>query len=727
MRITYSTAAERAAAAASTRRSGPPALELVALFVASIVALTGVALVYGAKKAESGGPGTPPAPRVNINAVDRPEQLLPALEGAVADAAERRFVAERIAAWLTTPDGTGSARRRVSGLGALGSIRVSEADLGRNRRLPSFRQRLAGKRAGAVAGGPPPTVPLLTAAEAAALRPFLVVREWPSFRNGLLVACLLFLAGFYAPWALARVRHLSSDPLLLPAVHLLCGVGIAMMVSLRDPLRDAPLYMRFAEGVLVGGLALAAIRAVDLQRSPIKRLSYVPLLGAILLSALLIVFGSGPGSSDAKVNLFGVQPVEAIRVLVVLFLAGYFANRWELLRSLKEKGLERATRLGIDLPRLDYVVPVLVGMALVLAFFFLQKDLGPALVLACIFLAMYGVARRRLTMVGVGLLLLAAGFVGGYLVGFPHTVVQRVQMWASPWDNAVRGGDQVAHALWALAAGAATGTGPGLGDPQLVPAGHTDLILAVIGEELGFAGVLAVLSLFGLVTWRCLRIALRAPGDYTFFLALGLTLGIVLQLVLIASGLLGLMPLTGVATPTCSRWESSSASRDIPVRPGTSPSSSARRSCWPGLSRPSCCWCSDERPSSRCCVPTRCWLPRRSVCRATASGASPTIPGCWRRRSVSSGAPSSTGAVSRSRRAAGPISSRTPPTSRSSAFVPTPGAPRADAAIRLAASCITCWAISTARRTGPPATPRSSSATATSRCAGTTTTPGSSR
>jgi cell division protein FtsW (lipid II flippase) len=296
---------------------------------------------------------------------------------------------------------------------------------------------------------------------------------------------------------------------------------------------------------------------VDLQRSPVKRLSYVPLLGAILLSVLLVAFGSGPGTSDAKVNLFGVQPVEAIRVLVVLFLAGYFASRWELLRSLKEKSLEPATRMGLEVPRLDYVLPVLVGMALVLAFFFLQKDLGPALVLACVFLAMYGVARRRLTMVGVGLLLLTAGFVGGYLVGFPHTVVQRVQMWASPWDNAVRGGDQIAHALWALAAGAATGTGPGLGDPQLVPAGHTDLILAVIGEELGFAGLLAVLALFGLVAWRCLRIALRAPGDYTFFLALGLTLGIVLQLVLIASGLLGLMPLTGVATPFLSYGRSS--------------------------------------------------------------------------------------------------------------------------------------------------------------------------
>ena len=149
-----------------------------------------------------------------------------------------------------------------------------------------------------------------------------------------------------------------------------------MMVSLRDPLRDPMLFVRFAQGTAAGCLVLAAVSTVDFQRSIIRRLSYVPLLGAVVLSLLLIAFGSGPGTSDAKVNLMGVQPVEAIRVLVVLFLAGYFANRWEILRALKEPRIA-AARLGFDVPRLDYLLPVVIGMALVLLFFFLQKDLGP--------------------------------------------------------------------------------------------------------------------------------------------------------------------------------------------------------------------------------------------------------------------------------------------------------------------------------------------------------------
>jgi len=189
------------------------------------------------------------------------------------------------------------------------------------------------------------------------------------------------------------------------------------------------------------------------------------------------------------------------------------------------------------------------GVGLILVFFFLQRDLGPALVISCIFLALYGVARRRLTMVVAGFALLLAGFLGGYALGVPRTVVQRVAMWQSPFENAVRGGDQVAHALWAMSTGSLTGTGLGLGDPGYVPAAHTDLVLAAVGEELGWIGFAAVFTLAALLFARGARIALRASSDYGFFLSLGIALGFALQLLLIAAGMLGMLPLTGVVTP----------------------------------------------------------------------------------------------------------------------------------------------------------------------------------
>lgn len=560
MRITHSTAAERAEAAALTRKVKGRQVELVGLLAASLLTIVGLWLVSSARaiSLQDAAQAMAAGRILDLNRVDRAEQLLPLLEGIVGDTGERRFVADRLAAWINTPDGSGSARRRILGVSAIGTITITESDLPAKQRMTSFRDRFAERR-DQLTSNPNATevrIPLLTSSQLLALRRGLVVRSPADFRQGLFWASGLCLVAFYVAHAWLRFRKSTGDRLLLPIIHVLCGVGLVMMISLRDPLRDPTLFVRFAQGTAAGCLVFAAVSALDFQRSVIRRLSYVPLLGAVLLSLLLIAFGSGPGTSDAKVNLMGVQPVEAIRVLVVLFLAGYFANRWEILRSLKEPRMA-AARLGLDLPRLDYLLPVVIGMGLVLLFFFLQKDLGPAMVLACVFLALYGVARGRTTMVALGLLVLVGGFAVGYAVGYPHTVVQRVQMWWSPWDNPVRGGDQIAHALWALATGAETGTGIGLGDPRVVPAGHTDLILAAVGEEMGLVGLLAIFALNAVLGYRALRIALRAPGDYTLFLSLGLTLGIFLQLLLISAGLLGLMPLTGVTTPFLSYGRSS--------------------------------------------------------------------------------------------------------------------------------------------------------------------------
>src|SRR5204862_7638602 len=120
----------------------------------------------------------------------------------------------------------------------------------------------------------------------------------------------------------------------------------------------------------------------------------------------------------------------------------------------------------LNLPRTDYIAPVVVGVGASLAFFFLQKDLGPALFLSCVFLAMYSIARGRVALAVAGLALLVAGFYLGYRLNVSDTLVDRVRMWQSPWDNAVHGGAQVAQAIWALATGGPFGTGIGLGDTQ---------------------------------------------------------------------------------------------------------------------------------------------------------------------------------------------------------------------------------------------------------------------
>jgi cell division protein FtsW (lipid II flippase) len=390
---------------------------------------------------------------------------------------------------------------------------------------------------------------LLSAAQFRALKPHLIVRRPAQFRRDLLLWAGLYLAAFLAVGLWFAARGFEGDHALLIPIFLLTGIGFILMVSLRDPLRDNMIFTSFAQGAIGGCVVLAVFSFVDVRRA-FGKLSYVPLLASFLLSVALIVFGYGPGTSDAKVNLFGFQPVELIRILLVLFLAGYFAERWDVLRHARETRPSLAwLARRVSIPPVEYVAPVLVCVALSLAFFFLQKDLGPALIFTCLFLALYAVARGGAVLALGGLLLLVAGFAGGYILGVPHTVSERVSMWLGPWNNVVHGGDQLAQSLWAFATGGAAGTGPGLGDPALVPAAHTDLVLSGLGEEWGFLGVACVLALYAFLVWRALRIALRATDDYDFFLAAGLGAATAMQVLLIAGGALGVLPLSGVVTP----------------------------------------------------------------------------------------------------------------------------------------------------------------------------------
>src|SRR5262249_20138382 len=299
-------------------------------------------------------------------------------------------------------------------------------------------------------------------------------------------------------------------------------------------------------GVGVFGL----LSFVDFRRTSFLKLSYVPLLGALLLSTALIVLGNGPGNSTAKVNLGPVQPIEAIRLLLALFLGGYFARSWELLRQIDGNRI-RDYRIPcwLRIPRPDYVLPVLGGVALSLVFFFLQKDLGPALFVTCVFLAVYAVARNRIGMAVAGFAFLVLGFYLGYALNVSATLASRVQMWLSPWDNTVRGGDQIAQSVWGLSTGGRFGTGLGFGDTRYLPAGHTDLILAAVGEELGFIGFFLIAAVYTVIAARGFRIARAAANDYGFFLATTVTMFLIVPGLIIVAGSLGVIPLTGVVTP----------------------------------------------------------------------------------------------------------------------------------------------------------------------------------
>jgi cell division protein FtsW (lipid II flippase) len=347
-------------------------------------------------------------------------------------------------------------------------------------------------------------------------------------------------------WALG----MRGDYQLLAAAHLLTALGFAALLSRQDPLRDTTLFVRHAQLTAAGFLCFAFASALDLRRLARAGFSYLPLIGALGLSAALMIFGAGPTGSNAKVNLGPLQPIEFIRLLLALFLAGYFARRWDLLRQVRARTVRaRQVPAWLNLPRVDYVLPVVGGVAAALLFFFLQRDLGPALFLSCVFLLTYALARNRAGLALAGFVVLVAGFYAGYALNVSSTLTARVAMWRSLWDNSARGGEQIAQAIWGLATGGVFGTGLGLGDTGYVPAGYTDLMFAAVGEELGFVGLVAVAIVFAIIAGRGFDAARRATNDYGFFLAIVLTLFLILPVLVMSAGMLGLVPLTGVVTP----------------------------------------------------------------------------------------------------------------------------------------------------------------------------------
>jgi cell division protein FtsW (lipid II flippase) len=544
MSVTYLTAAERDRARQQRRvRFALPEPLLVAT---SCVAALAIALACMGRLRVLDGDEAGAGRRdvVNLNEARDPSALEPALSTLFTNAQDRQLASAELFRFIS-PDP--AERRTLPNVGAIARATVSTKTIRETRNLQAFAERLRGLDG---RGQNTDRIALVTATEIARLKPSLSVRSRDHFKNLVWLFGALYIAAFHAVAFVWRRRGVRTDSLLLAATHLLTAIGFAVLLSRPDPLRDSILIVRYAETIVLGLALMAALSFVKISSLEFASLNYLPLIAAFSLSVLLILFGSGPGSSSAKVNLGPFQPIEGIRLLLALFLAGYFGRRWELLREVRGETV-RDMRLPrwIDVPRAEYVVPVLVAVAASLIFFFLQRDLGPALFLCCVFLAVYAVARGRIGMAAIGLALLAAGFYAGYRLHISSTLSDRVRMWQSPWDNAVAGGDQIAHALWAMSTGGLFGTGLGLGDSRYLPAGHTDLILAAIGEELGAVGFIAVAALFAILAWRGFRIARQAASDYGFFLSTSLTLFLILPALIMASGVTGVTPLTGVVTP----------------------------------------------------------------------------------------------------------------------------------------------------------------------------------
>ena len=369
------------------------------------------------------------------------------------------------------------------------------------------------------------------------------------------------LAGVHIALVVAGRR---LDEVLLPAVGMLGGIGLLLAERLPQDLvvqqiGSTVLGLASLQLIwLVLALVVATVVAIAVRSDRWLRLyKYTWAALGLGLLALTFVFGTDVNGSRLTLDLGPVsgQPSELLKVILVVFFAAYLAENRLLLADARVRVAGRLT-----LPPAPYLLPAGLMLALALGIVVIQRDLGAALLFFAVFLCLFYLATGSKVDVALGIGFFLVGFTGLALL-FPH-VRDRVATWLDPWADPLGTGFQTIQALHAFARGGLLGTGLGAGLPAIagnlpIPAVHTDFPLAALGEELGMAGVLAILGCYLVVVARGLRIAASAADDVRALLAAGLALVIGVQAAIIAAGNLKLIPLTGITLPFISYGGSS--------------------------------------------------------------------------------------------------------------------------------------------------------------------------
>lgn len=439
----------------------------------------------------------------------------------------------------------------------------------------------------------------------------LIVRTPEEFKTSFQIIAGSLILAFFIVHLILSVRKKQPDSFLLPVLLLLCGISVLTLFSIQHPLTDSLHAFQTLQGIIAGLVAYTILCSVNIgklytrwwfdglfnfkNRNIYQLKGWTWLALAILLAVITVFIGTGPEGSGVKVNLqlggFTFQPSEITKYLLLFFLAAFFAANGDNIRNLSDIRWRLYINWG-----------VLAGIGAILALYLFMGDMGPALVVCFTFLFFYSIARGNLlftVLSGLGycvllwflpgwmatvaafllviivllvqghlrsikwygslaaiadapviiLIVIAAFAFGDRMPGIGERLADRKAIWQSQWNNDVFGGDHLAHSYWTLSSGGFSGQGIGRGFPNTMPAAHTDMILPSIGEEMGWLGLVAVFLLFGILIHRTFLHARRSGQPFTFYLCAGIAITIGIQLLIIAGGSIGLLPLTGVAVP----------------------------------------------------------------------------------------------------------------------------------------------------------------------------------
>ncbi len=377
---------------------------------------------------------------------------------------------------------------------------------------------------------------------ALALSPMVRSSSWDAeFRIVFLIPLAAWTAGagFLHIW-LKRILP-EHDPAFLPVVMLLTGWGLLVIWRLAPSAG-----LRQTIWLILGVATAAFIIRFSSFLDHLQEYRLVWLISGLLLTGLTLLFGTNPSGSEPNLwfRFLGVyfQPSEPLRLILVIYLAAYYARRLDLHWKLSSRNL-------------NVLTPVLIIFGISISLLILQRDLGTAILFAAVLTLMLYLATHRTTIIiTAGIALMVSGVLGFLL----YDVVQvRITAWLLPWQDPSGSSYQIVQALIAFASGGIFGSGPGLGSPGFVPAAHTDFIYTAIGEEFGLIGIILLITLYMVLLSRGLKTSTSQQEPFTRMLTSGITITLGLQALLIMGGNVRLLPLTGVTLPFMSYGGSS--------------------------------------------------------------------------------------------------------------------------------------------------------------------------
>ncbi|MDY6065737.1 MAG: FtsW/RodA/SpoVE family cell cycle protein [Finegoldia sp.] len=363
----------------------------------------------------------------------------------------------------------------------------------------------------------------------------------------IIVTAIIFLANKLI------IKLADGDAYMIQIASMLFSIGIIMIYRL-DPATGIKQISWFILGLMVFFLTLLVFTHFKFW----QKLSGLYLVLCFFLFFITLILGSRTNGAINWISIgpFNFQPSEITKILFILFLASYDNQK----HPLDKINIEKNDRLRSWLPIIKKYFLMLV-VYFFIGLFFIQRDLGTAVVFYGVFLVYQIVTDEDIKLIIFNILLALLGAVAAYFL-FSHIRI-RVATWLNPWADVNGTGYQITQALFAIASGGFFGTGLGLGNPDMIPVVTSDFIFAAICEEMGIFTGMAVIMLFLMLIYRGMKIAMEQSQMFYKILAIGISTIFAIQGIIMFGGVLKLIPLTGITIPFVSYGGSSMISSFI--------------------------------------------------------------------------------------------------------------------------------------------------------------------